>query len=117
MAKAATTSVKLKYNYIKSNFFRVIYAEGAYGGINPRGNINFSFYNERNAIPQLTELDVESNEAGLVVSSGVEKPTQARDGIVRELEVEVSMSLDTAIAFHDWLGARIKILAEMKRPT
>jgi hypothetical protein len=38
-------------HYIKSKDFRVIYAEGAWGGPSPHGMIAFSLYNERPPIP------------------------------------------------------------------
>jgi hypothetical protein len=110
----ASTPSKLKYNYIKSNFFRVIYAEGAFGGINTKGHINFSFFNERNALPQMSELDIETDDNGTVKILGPEKTTQSKEGIVRELEVDVNMSLEAAVSFHEWLGARINQLKELK---
>ena len=41
----------LKADYIKSNLFRVVVADGAFGGLTPRGNIHIDFWSERRAIP------------------------------------------------------------------
>lgn len=114
MSNADATPSKIEFHYIKSNYFRVIYAEGAYGGINPRGNITFSFYNERNAIPQVSEVSVKADEKGILKSTSDEKVIATRNGVVRELEVEISMNLETAISFHDWLGQRIEMLKGMR---
>ena len=44
---------QLKFDYIKSNFFRIVYADGIYGGPTPRGsNLQMVFWSQRQAIPQ-----------------------------------------------------------------
>jgi hypothetical protein len=93
---------RVTISYIKSNAFRVIFADGAYGGATPRGNIQFSFYNERNAIPQEAEIELIGGE----VSS--ERITRTRGGMVREVEVNVVLSLQSAREFKDWLEKRIE---------
>jgi hypothetical protein len=104
------------FHYIKSSFFRVIYAEGAYGGVTPRGKLHFSLYNERPAIPRLTEVDVAEDG---VTTSGPERIVETRAGIVREVETQILMDLPVAIEFHSWLGSQIlkaqKISEENKK--
>ena len=36
------------FDYIKSNLFRVIHADGVWGGIAPTGKIHLSFFNDDN---------------------------------------------------------------------
>jgi hypothetical protein len=45
---------RLPFHFRKSSLFRVIHADGAYGGISPNGNIHFALYNERFPIPKIT---------------------------------------------------------------
>lgn len=100
---------EVRFEYIKSNFFRVIHADGAWGGISPRGNIHISFYNERAAIPDSSKL--------VVSDEGLVKPEefQATSQLVREVEVDVIVDLQTAIVLSAWLNNKITILQEMVR--
>ena len=42
---------ELPIHYVKSNFFRVVCADGAWGGFSPGGRLIINFYNERAPIP------------------------------------------------------------------
>lgn len=97
------------FEYIKSEFFRVIHTDGAIGGITPQGNIHFALFSERSAIPRL--LVHEANPDGTL---GKALPDRAvvRPGIIREMDIDVVMSLSTAESFAAWLGDRI---AELKK--
>src|SRR4051812_27435371 len=96
---------RLLYHWIESQLFRVVHADGAWGGISPRGTIHFAFYNERQAIPQLSYRPIQI--VGDVIQGGPEKTIEAREGIVREIEVEIIMDYDTAVEFNDWLTNKI----------
>lgn len=92
-------------HFIKSNLFRVVHADGFWGGATPHGKIQLIPFNERNAIPQRLLLhDVEGVAR--------ERPGSrvGRKGIVRELEVDVLMDLNTAISLRDFLDQQIKQL-------
>lgn len=102
--------IKFEFDLIKSNFFRVVYAEGAWGGVSPRGKLNIAFYNERSAIPTKTALTLVKDGTGALKSAGPEEIVSSRNTIVRELEVEVVMDLAGAVDFYQWLGERIEQL-------
>lgn len=104
--------VQLETHYIKSQFFRVVLAEGAFGGVSPRGNITFSFYNERYPIPQKTAVELRHVEGSQFQSTGPERITEARTGTIREVETQVTMSVENATAFHQWLGEQLKNLQQ-----
>ena len=93
---------EVRFKYIKSNFFRVIHADGAWGGISTRGDIHMSFYNERAALPDSSVLtlgpDGRSLKPEVVESSG---------GITREVECDVVFDLITAVALRRWLDDKI----------
>jgi hypothetical protein len=107
---AADTAAKtsIKFNYIKSAQFRVVHADGAYGGVTPRGYIHASLYSERRPLPQVTEVSILPGD-----QLGEEKPVFQKDDIVRELEVGLVMDLAAAKAFHDWLGKKIQTVEEI----
>jgi len=96
-----------KAHFINSNLFRVIHADGAWGGITPQFNIQMALFSERHPIP--TEVSYKLEPSGL------------RDGIVREIEADVIMSLDVARALRIWLDNKIgeaeELRAELERRT
>jgi len=96
---------ELIFNYCKSQFFRVIHADGAWGGVSPRGDIHISLYNERIAIPDKSRLLI--SESGTALRPEEFESTSA---IVREVEVDVIVDLATAIQLREWLNNKIKAL-------
>lgn len=95
--------------YIKSNLFRVIHADGAWGGMSPHADIHISFYNERPAIPDRSRFTVSANK--------VVKPEvfEAESDLVREVEVDVVVDLRAAKSLRKWLDERISVLEETIR--
>jgi hypothetical protein len=100
---------RLLFHWIKSRFFRVVHADGAFGGISPRGYLHFAFYNERAAIPRLSERDI-TKGAGDSFVAGPERVTEGREGSVREVEVEIMMDHRTAREFLEWLRGQLEFL-------
>src|SRR5579864_8214012 len=45
--------VSVCFHYVKSNYFRVIHADGMYGGLTPCGGIFFALYSDRQPLPSL----------------------------------------------------------------
>ncbi|RVD54543.1 MULTISPECIES: hypothetical protein [unclassified Mesorhizobium] len=102
--KPATPPDRVAFDYIKSQFFRVIRADGAIGAITPNGHIHFALYSERAAIPRriVQELDAAGHLGTLIDSE-----TETRGSIVREMDVDVFLTLESAISLRDWLTQRI----------
>lgn len=96
-----------KAHYQKSNFFRVIHADGCYGGPTPRGLMSLAFYNERGAIPRVTSTPIVNG------SPGKEEVVETKGGIVREIEIDVLMDFNSAVVFHTWLGNNLTMLKEL----
>jgi hypothetical protein len=53
-----TQHQRVEVNYQKSGLFRVVHADGFWGGPTPKGNIHFACYSERPAIPRRTTFEV-----------------------------------------------------------
>ncbi|MGI9068614.1 MAG: hypothetical protein ACR2HX_19700 [Pyrinomonadaceae bacterium] len=97
---------EVNFKYVKSNFFRVIHADGAWGGLSPRGDIHISFYNERVAIPDSSSF--------VVSEEGIKQPeTFQGSGLVREVEADVIIDLPTAQSLRVWLDDKIKTLESL----
>ena len=93
---------KLTLNYLKTGSYRSIHSDGAIGGITPAGNIHISFYNERLPIPKKAVHSIsEDGQLGEIIEQ------EKLDGVVREMEVDVVMSVNSARNLYDWLGKRL----------
>src|SRR5262245_47766081 len=95
-------SPTLRFDYLKSAYFRVVHADGVLGGATPKGALMLSFWSERVPIPQQVTHRIEPAEKGRGVKLGPELVDQrvVRDAIVREVEVGVYMELDAAEALN-----------------
>jgi hypothetical protein len=95
---------KLIFHYEKSNMFRVIHADGVHGGISPQLNIHMALFNERQPIPQ--QITHQVGDKGVIGSEDIGARVQ-KDGILREVEADVVLSIATAKAMVRWLSDRI----------
>ncbi len=93
---------KIQFNYIKSNHFRVVHAEGVIGNGTPRNDLFIGFYSER--IPLPDALTYEVDEKGKLGKELLEEREIKSDGILREVEVGVVVDLDMAKALVLWLS-------------
>ena len=100
----------LTFDYMKSNLFRVIRVDGAHGGITPKGAIQMALFSERQAIPKQETYNVESTGK----LGGITRK-EARDAVIREVEIEALMELDVAKALRSWLDDRITFIEGLKK--
>ena len=113
----------VKFDYIKSNQFRVIHGDGVIGSITPKGNLFVGVFSERAAIPQHVVFNAHTVETSAEGSKpfrlGEEVPELrvGRDGIVRETEVGIVLDLEVAQAVYDWLGKKIETMRAIKSRT
>jgi hypothetical protein len=98
---------RIKFHYLKSPQFDTVHADGAIGGLTPRGGFHIAFFAERMPIPTMTEQFVLPDG-----KLGEETPDSrvVRDGVIRELVVDVMMDFGTAERLNDWLTTQIKTL-------
>lgn len=104
------SSKSVKFDYIKSGAFRVIHADGAHGGLTPRGDrIHISFFSERQPIPVSETYRVKSISKGVATVDLKERLNVVkRDAFVREVEVGISLDINTAESILKWLTERVK---------
>ncbi len=100
------------FHYIKSGFFRVLHTDGIIGSVTPNGLIFLGLYSERAAIPQTMVHEI--TESGRV---GAEHPDErvGKKGIVREVEVGATMSVETATSVIAWLQEKVDLIQKMRR--
>lgn len=105
--EVASTPVPKTFTFhsVKGPCFRSIQADGAWGTVNPHGNIHLIFFNERSPVPQEASYDV--NPDGTLGNEILSKRI-GKTGIMREMEVDVILNLGAAMRVHKWLGDAIE---------
>ena len=103
----------IPFHYVKSNFFRVVHGDGVYGGVTPRGLLAMNFFSER--LPIVERMVYRVDEGG-VLGEEVRLQRMQKDGVVREIEVEVMLDLANTEALIAWLGDRVTELRQLQRP-
>ena len=96
-----TKADSLIYDFVESPHYREIYADGVWGGLHPGGYIQMTIFKEKSYLPNSVEYNV--SEGGLLE----EKERILPDTVTRELEVDVRLTLNTAILMRNWLNDRI----------
>lgn len=99
---------RVKFTYSKSSYFRVIKVDGAWGGISPSGDIVMSTYNERAPIPDVQEFNITAEGKLNLVTQ--ETTSQ---GIMREVEVAMSMRPEAALAMANWLLDKVRQIEKL----
>lgn len=117
MDKAADSKqeAQVVFEYAKGPFFRSLYADGVIGGLTPSGHIHIAFFSERPPLPKRHTYRV--NPDG---SLGPEIPEEkaAREPIVRDMQVDVLMTMHAAELLRNWLDQYIRNLKNrMSNPT
>lgn len=96
----------IDFHNIKSNSFRNIHVDGAFGGVSPRGqHINMTIFSERWPVP--TQMTHRIDEDGSLGEELAEKRATRR-GIVRELEANLVFDVETAKRLVQWLAEKIQ---------
>ena len=102
--RADSTPDRVKFDYIKSNLFRNVHADGVVGGLTPRLDVHLAVWSQRSPIPRQVVHEVEADGT---VGEEIKDERDTRDALVRE--VEVGVILDEAIVRElvKWLQERI----------
>ena len=103
---------RIAVHYLKSSFFRVVAAEGVWGGVTPSLKISMAFWNQRHPIPTKQVFAITDQDT---IGEELRPDRETRAGLVREVETEVLMDLHTAREFRSWLDERISALESMHR--
>ncbi len=101
---------KINFDYIKSNQFRVVRVDGVHGGIAPNGHtIQMALFSERAPIPKRETYKLKQGKLG--ERTAVEQ----RDAIIREVEVEALIDIETAKRIAEWLKGKIDVADKLRK--
>jgi hypothetical protein len=98
----------LKFKYIFPDDFCPEYANGAQGGVTPRGEILMNFFLERQPVPKSIVYEMgDDGMIGDVIQDECE-PREFQHMMVRNVTCGVMMNLETARQVRDWLDNQIR---------
>lgn len=120
MPDAQSAAPSLTVNYLKSTDFREVACDGALGGPTPNGSLWLAFYTERFPLPRLVRHKLKHTAKEGVFTIDAEtpvEPLEGREGIIRNVEFGVYMSVATAEHLHEWLGRNIAALKGQMEPS
>ena len=103
----ATEPQRVLFHYIKSPAFHTLHADGVIGGVTPRADLHLAFYVERLPLPNQTQHAI--HEDG-TLGPELRHLRVCKEGIVREMLVDITMDAITAEALHGWLGRHLEML-------
>ncbi len=95
----------VSFDYLKSNFFRIVHADGLIGSTTPTLELLVHFWSERFPIPAQVTHEVATEGT---LGEEIKERRVSRQAVVRELEVGIVMHLDVARTFRDWLTRKIE---------
>lgn len=101
-ASADASGDSVTFHYIKGPDFRTIHIDGAIGGITPSGFLHIAMYCERSAIPRkLTQEIRPDGSLGSIISS------EGKDGVARQMEIDIIVNEATAKSLKLWLDEKL----------
>ncbi len=107
---------KIKFNYIKNELYAPTFANGALGGLTPKGELVINFYTEISSIPKSQTHEVEGNTIQPEIISEREPKEDATSLVnaTRIISTGVILSATTATEIHAWLGTQLEILKKIE---
>ena len=100
---------EVDFHFEKAAAFRVVHVDGAFGGLSPSGrHIHMTVFSERQPIPRKV---VHQIAAGVLGPEIVER-RETRTGVFRELEADLVLTKEAALAIREWLEQRIAELTQ-----
>lgn len=97
----------VKFSHKRSGLFRVVHADGAWGGANQAGIIHLTFYSEHPAIPTSVTYPVDQN--GMMVDT---PKSENEVGWDREMEVSIAMTIPAAYQLRATIDNFIQIAVD-----
>ncbi len=102
----------INFHYIKATDFRTVHVDGAIGGLTTKGFLHVSLFCERAAIPKKTTFNLLPD--GHLGEEVVEK-RESKEGIVRQMEVDLIMNEETARDLRNWLDQSLEEFEERRK--
>ncbi len=94
---------ELTFKYVFGDNYNPSYANGAYGGIGPNGDLIMHFYQERPPVPNSVKVEFsQDGKITKVENSPINPP------VIRYIVSGITMNLESAKQLNVWLDGIIK---------
>lgn len=103
---------EVTFHYLKGPDFRTIHIDGAIGGITPSGFLHIAFFCERMAIPKTVKQKIKDDG-----TLGDEIDRDVREGVVRQMEIDVVMGEEAVKNLKVWLDRKLEGFEARRRIT
>lgn len=100
------------FKYVKARDYRVIAANGVYGGVQPRGEIKMDFFVESTETPTIERFAVKDSKLGEPIER-----IPSEGAWIRELQIGVVLSRSTAKSIGEWLLGKVKMAEQQESKT
>jgi hypothetical protein len=101
--EAETKPGKVRFAYQKARHHRTLHADGAWAGVTPLLEVQFALFNNLRTMPnEVTHLVTDEGGVGEEVSSDTPQ------SVLREVDITIVVSKDTAKALITVLGQMVK---------
>ena len=104
----------VEFQFIFQDDYNPVYANGAWGGIGPHGDLTMNFYHERAGVPYSVTHVFEADGVKLGEEIARDPPKDAPN-IVRYVTTGVVIDEDCARKIYKWLGARLEQYDQLKK--
>ena len=101
------------FKYIFTYDYNPVYANGAHGGVTPRGELVVNFYQERQPLPNALTHELHPN--GTIGREVAAEPDDLNRSLVRYVSHGIVVNYQTARELHFWLGEKIKEMEAMEK--
>jgi hypothetical protein len=90
-----------KFKYVFDDDYNPKYVNGAFGGVNPQGEINLNFYMERFAIPKKEQVEIDSQSN---ITNVTHEPEDVDSRFIRFIQCGITMNRERAQEIYEFLG-------------
>lgn len=109
-----TQGRKIVFEHTKSPDYRKIYANGAWGGVTPKGELNFELFQEKHVMPERIVHAI--NPDGSLGKELAREPGTEVPVVQREAQAYVTMSTDSARSIANWMLEKVKQYEKQAAP-
>lgn len=99
--------LRVRYEYVVEPETRLNYAHGVWGGINPQGEVEISFYVESDKMPPYSECIVAPDGT---FGHEMAPYDEEQRVVIRHVHSKVVLNYHTARAMLEWLEDKVNIL-------
>jgi len=96
------TDRQIKFVYTIPERYETHYANGAYGGLTPRGDLHCNFFVEHKRVPKEEVVTIKDDKIS------IDETDVPENEVLRELKVGVIMSTKEAKNLADWIYDKIE---------